>query len=125
VSTLTTRSQFLYIGNDPLLSKASSDLLRTAGYKVRATNPSHVGDAVREHRYLAVILCATLSAEEMNTIVDAVQQSQPEIPIISIQVGQLGDGPHPASAVVVDALLGPQAFLAAVHSVTVVRRKIS
>ena len=122
MSILLTRSQFLYIGNDPLLTKASTSLLRTAGYRVRSTSPSHVGDACRDHRYCAVILCATVSGEEANSIVEAIRLSQPEVPIISIQVGMLGDGPHPSSAVVVDALQGPQAFLAAVKSVAPLRQ---
>jgi hypothetical protein len=119
---LSSKAHLLYIGNDPLLSKSSAALLRDAGYKVRATNPSHVQEAAREHRYSGVILCPTLSGLEMNDIVEAVRQCQPEVPIISVQVGLLGDGPHPSSSVVVDALQGPQAFIGAVRSVTFVRQ---
>ena len=118
---LVNRTHLLYIGNEQLLNKSSAALLRGAGYKVRATNPSHMMEAVHEHRYAGVILCATLSREEAGQVVDAVRQIQPEVPIISMQVGLLGDGPHPLSSIVVDALQGPAAFLGAVKSVTVVR----
>lgn len=118
---LTTRAHLLYIGNDPLLNKSSAALLRGAGYKVRATNPVHLMEAVQEHRYAGVVLCATLSGEESALVVETVRHTQPEVPIISVQVGLLGDGPHPLSSVVVDALQGPSAFIGAVRSVTVAR----
>jgi len=119
---MLNRSYLLYIGNDALLSKSSATLLRDAGYKVKATNPAHVVEAMREHRYAGVILCATLSGEETNFIVEAVRQCQPEVPLISVQVGLLGEGPHPSSSVVIDALQGPQAFVGAVRSVTLARQ---
>ncbi len=118
---LTNKSHLLYIGNDPLLSKSSAALLRGAGFKVRVTSPSHLLEAAHEHRYAGVILCATLSGEESAQIVETVRHSQPDMPIISVQVGLLGDGPHPLSSVVVDALQGPAAFIGAVKSVTLAR----
>lgn len=118
---VTNRAHLLYIGNDPLLSKSSAALLRAAGFKVRATNPSHAMEAVHEHKFAGVILCATLCGEECALVVEAVRQTQPEVPIISVQVGLLGDGPHPLSSIVVDALQGPAAFIGAVKSVTVAR----
>lgn len=125
VSAISAKSQLLYIGNDPELSKASSSLLRTAGYKVRSTNPLHVAEALQQVRFGAIILCATLSSGDVNVIVELVSRSQPEAPIVSLQVGLLGEIPHPASAIVVDALQGPNAFLGAVKSVTVFRPKAS
>lgn len=125
LSIALNRSHLLYIGNDPDLSKSTSSLLRAAGYRVRATNPAHAEEAVRDGRYCGVLLCATLSSDETNFVVDAVQQSQPEVPIISVQVGLLGDGPHPASSAVIDAIQGPQAFVGAVKSVALVRQRAS
>lgn len=125
VRAATARSQLLYIGNDPLLSKASSALLRTAGFRVKSTNPLHVIEAARDCRYCAAILCATLSAEEMNAAVRAIELSQPDTPIICVQVGLLGDGPHPSSSVVVDAMQGPLAFIGAVKSVALLRQRAS
>ena len=120
-----SKSQLLYIGNDPDLSKASAALLRSAGYKVRSTNPSHAGEALRESRYSAVILCATLSSEEADHIVEAVRYGHQDVPIVTVQVGMLGNLPHPASSVVVDALQGPHAFVGAIKSATLVRQKAS
>jgi hypothetical protein len=114
--------QLLYIGNDPELSKASVTVLRAAGHKVRATNPLHANEALHRIRYGAVILCATLSAEEVDFVVRLVKQAQPEPPIVSLQVGMLGELPHPASSLVVDALLGPHAFVGAIHSLAVARK---
>src|SRR3954465_3435498 len=108
-----TRGQLLYIGNEALLTKASSALLRTAGYRVRATTPLHAAEAAREAHYAAVVLCATLSITEMDQIVRTVEACQPGIPIISVHVGLLGDGPHPSSSAVVDALNGPNALIGA------------
>ena len=119
---LTNRAHLLYIGNDPLLNKSSAALLRGAGYKVRATNPSHIAEATHEYRYAGVILCATLSGQECTHVIEAVRLRQPEVPIISVQVGLLGDGPHPLSSIVVDALQGPAAFVGAVKSVTLARQ---
>ena len=112
------KSQVLFIGNDPLLSKATTTLLRGVGYRVRSTTPRHAAEAARQTRYMAVVLCATLSNEEMDGAVSVIQKMQPDVPIVSIHVGLLGDGPHPASSVVVDALCGPNALIAAVDSVT-------
>jgi len=117
------RSQVLYIGNDPLLSKATSALLRGVGYRVRSTNPQRAAEAARDNRYTVVILCATLSNEETEAAVETLQRAQPEIPIVSIHVGLLGDGPHPASTVVVDALRGPQALISAVDSVVQIKAR--
>jgi DNA-binding NtrC family response regulator len=112
------RSKVLFIGNDPLLSKATTALLRGVGYRVRSTNPLHAADAARDKRYTAVILCATLSKEETEQAVMALQEMQPGIPIVSIHVGLLGDAPHPASSVVVDASRGPRELISAVDSVS-------
>jgi DNA-binding NtrC family response regulator len=125
VAATFTRSQLLYIGNDPELSKVSSALLRSAGYRVRATNPLHVLEALSQTRFGAIILCATLSSNDVNLIVDLVKQRQPELPIVSIQVGLLGDGPHPASSIVIDALQGPLAFVGAIKAVAVAHPKAS
>ncbi|HVZ18173.1 MAG TPA: hypothetical protein VG897_13705 [Terriglobales bacterium] len=116
-SARTSKTQLLYIGNEPDLSKASSALLKQAGFKVRSTNPLHAADAVREHRYSAVIFCATLSFSEMEKIARLMEIHQPGVPIISVRVGMLGDGPCPTSAMVVDALCGPQALIGAVRTV--------
>lgn len=120
-----TRPQLLYIGNDPLLSKSSGALLRAAGYKVRSTNPFYVNEALREHQYAAILLCPTLSNEETNAVVKTIKVTQADVPIISIHVGMLGDIPHPASALVIDALQGPHAFVGGVRSITFVRQKVS
>jgi hypothetical protein len=82
-------------------------------------------EALNHTRYSAIILCATLSSQDVNVIVELAKRLQPEMPIVSLQVGLLGDVPHPASSVVVDALQGPRAFLGAVESVTVFRPKAS
>ena len=116
-----SKVQVLIIGNDPMLSKATTALLRGVGYRVRSTNPLHAAEAARDGRYTAVILCATLSNEETEETVRAIRHSQPYIPIVSIHVGLLGDAPHPASSVVVDALRGRQALITAVNSVTPLR----
>jgi DNA-binding NtrC family response regulator len=111
------RSQLLYIGNEPLLSKASSELLKRVGYKVRSTNPPHALNALREGSYMAVVLCATLSSDEAEAIVQAVTTLMPGTPIVSIHLGLLGDAPNPASSVVVDALNGPEALITAVEAI--------
>jgi DNA-binding NtrC family response regulator len=111
------KSQLLYVGNEPLLSKASAELLKNAGYKVRTTSPLHAITAVRDGSFGAVILCATLSSEEADEIVTSVTQEHPDVPIVSIHLGLLGDGPNPGSSVVVDALNGPEALIQAVDTV--------
>jgi len=121
----STKSQLLYVGNEPSLSKASCILLKEAGFKVRSTNPSHASDAVRDKHYVAVIFCATLSGMEMDTIAELMESHQPGVPIISMQVGLLGEGAYRTSAAVVDALHGPQALIGAVRSVTLVDQKAS
>jgi hypothetical protein len=63
-------------------------------------------------------LCATLSTLEAERIVQAISEFQPRTPIISVHLGLLGDAPNPNSAIVVDALNGPQAFITAVNQVT-------
>ena len=112
------KSQLLYLGNEPMLNKASAELLKRAGYKVRTTNSSHALNAILEGRYLAVVLCATLSRQETEAIVQAISEIQPEAPIVSIHLGHLGDAPHPGSSVVVDALNGPEALISALEAVT-------
>lgn len=100
-----------------MLSKASAELLKRVGYKVRTTNPLHALNAIREGSYAAVVLCATLSWDEAETIVQAVTSLQPSSPIVSVHLGLLGDSPNPGSAIVVDALNGPQALISAVEAV--------
>jgi len=107
----------LFVGNEPMLSKASAELLKRAGYKVRTTNPVHAASAVRELTYAAVVLCATLESDEAEEIVRAVSTFRPGTPIVSIHLGLLGDGPNPGSSIVVDALNGPQALIQAVDAV--------
>ena len=120
-----SRSHLLYIGNEPALSKASSTILKDAGFRVRATNPIHAADAVREARYSAVIFCATLCRDETEKLADLIEMLQPGVPIISLRVGLLGDGPCPTSAAVVDATQGPLALVGAVRSVTVPSQRAS
>jgi len=117
------RPEILYIGNEPMLSKASSSLLRTAGYRVRTTCPAHMAEAVRGGQYSAVILCATLTTQESEAVVGKLEEANLRIPIVSLQVGSLGDAPHPSSTAIVDALRGPKALVGAVQSVTQQRRK--
>jgi hypothetical protein len=100
-----------------MLSKASAELLKRVGYKVRTTNPLHARNAIREGSYAAVVLCATLSCDEAETIVQTVTSLQPDSPIVSVHLGLLGDSPNPGSAIIVDALHGPQALITAVESV--------
>ena len=123
--TLDHKSIVLYIGNEPLLSKSSSALLRTAGYRVRATNPRHTNEAVREGHFGVVVLCPTLSNAETNAIIESLERDQPGVPIVSLHVGHLGDVPHPASSCVADVLQGPDALLRAVRSVTQPRQRAS
>lgn len=126
MNTSTRKPQLLYIGNEPMLSKASAELLKRVGYKVRTTNPWHAMNAIREGSYVAVVLCATLSCQEAEAIVQAVTEIRPGTPIVSIHLGLLGDAPNPRSAIVVDALNGPQALISAVEAVTRVQpRSIS
>ena len=117
MNSSSRKSQLLYIGNEPMLSKASAELLKRVGYKVRTTNPLHALNAIREGNYVAVVLCATLSWDEAETIVQAVTTLQPSSPIVSVHLGLLGDSPNPGSAIVVDALKGPQALISAVEAV--------
>jgi len=107
----------LYVGNEPMLSKASAELLKRVGYRVRTTDPIHALQAVREGRFAAVILCATLSSEEADDVVKAAGDLKPPFPVVSVHLGLLGDGPNPASSVVVDALNGPEALVSAVEHV--------
>jgi len=118
------KSQLLYVGNEPDLSKASAMLLKEAGFRVRLSNPFHAADAIREGRYGAIIFCATLSFAEMEQIVELAEAEQPGVPIVSLRVGLLGDAP-PTSTAVVNALNGPQALISAVRSVTLVAQRAS
>jgi hypothetical protein len=112
------KSQLLFVGNEPMLSKASAELLKRVGYKVRTTSPVHALHALRDIRYAAVILCATLSSDEAESIVQSLNNFHDGVPIVSIHLGLLGDGPSPNSSIVVDALNGPEALVGAVESVT-------
>jgi|SRR6185369_4375862 len=111
------KSQLLYVGNEPPLSKASAELLKRVGYRVRTTNPMHVLNALHEGRYAAVVMCATLTCEEAEAVVCALTTLAPETPIVSIHLGLLGDAPNPRSSMVVDALNGPQELIRAVDAV--------
>jgi CheY-like chemotaxis protein len=122
---LSSKSQILYIGNEPTLSKASSALLRGAGYQVRTTSPSHAAEVVREGHFSVVVFCATLSLDEMESVVTLLGEGEQVVPIVSVQVGHLGDGPHPASSKVVDAMQGPEALVGAVQSLTRPHQKAS
>ncbi len=120
-----SRSHLLYIGNEPALSKASSNVLKEAGFRVRSTNPLHASDAIRDDRYSAVIFCATLSSAETDKLAELIGILQPGVPIISLRVGLLGDGPCPVSAAVVDATQGPHALVGAVRSVAILGQRAS
>ena len=113
-----TQSTVLFVSNDLMLCKASSSVLRTAGYRVRATTPVHVAEAMHQNRYAAAVLCATLTQQDSEQVVEKIQREQPEIPLLTLRVGLLGEAPHPASAFVVDMLRGAQALVVAVQSVT-------
>jgi DNA-binding NtrC family response regulator len=117
VNIANRKSQLLYVGNEPPLSKASAELLKRVGYKVRTTNPLHVLNALQDGRYAAVVMCATLTCEEAETVVRALTTLAPETPIVSIHLGLLGDAPNPESSIVVDALNGPEALISAVDAV--------
>ncbi len=121
----SSKSQLLYIGNEPLLSKATSALLRSAGYRVRSTSPSHIAEAVREGGFSVVILCATLSTCDSDLVVEVLERASVRVPIVSVQVGLLGDQPHPSSSLIVNALQGPEALVGAIHSVTRMRQQAS
>jgi DNA-binding NtrC family response regulator len=112
------KSQLLFIGNEPMLSKASAELLKRVGYKVRTTSPVHALHALRDVRYAAVILCATLSSDEAESVVNSLNKFHDGVPIVSIHLGLLGDAPNPNSSIIVDALNGPEALVGAVESVT-------
>lgn len=113
----TRRLQVLYIGNEALLSKATAEVLKRSGFKVRATSPFHAHHALRRDNFLALILCATLTADETQEIVHTASEAQPDTPIVSVHLGLLGDAPNSKSTVVVDALNGPDALVRAVESV--------
>jgi uncharacterized protein with ACT and thioredoxin-like domain len=111
------KPQVLYVGNEPSLSKASCELLRSVGYESRACLPRNVAMLLKNVRANVVVLCATINGQESDEIVEAVAELQPGIPVISVHVGLLGDSPHPGSSAIVDALAGPNALLFAVKSV--------
>ena len=117
-STGASRVQLLYVGNEVLLSKATAELLKGAGYKVRTTNPAHSAHTLKDDKFEGIILCATLSSEEADEVVETAWSSQPDTPIVSVHLGLLGDAPHPKSTIVVDALNGPDALVNAVNAVT-------
>ncbi len=115
---MSTPKSVLYVGNDHDLSKASAALLKRAGYRTRTTNPLNAAGLIRDLKVSAIVLCATLSRQETDEVVEAAENLQPGVPIVSVHLGLLGDGPHPASSVVVDALQGPEALLHALEMVT-------
>lgn len=110
------RQQVLYVGNEPLLSKATAELLKRSGYKVRTTNPTHATAVLRDDKFSVIILCATLSRHETDEIVESASHTQPGTPVVSVHLGLLGDEPNPRSTVVVDALRGPDELVNAVHT---------
>lgn len=107
----------LYIGNEPILSKASAELLKRAGYRVRITTPLHAQNAIRDGQFGAVILCATLSSDEADQVVQAVAEMPQKPPVVSIHLGLLGDIPNPESSAFVDALNGPAALIEVVDTI--------
>jgi DNA-binding NtrC family response regulator len=109
-------SQILYVGNEPALSKVIAALLKRVGFKVRMASLGNAMQAIQSERFAVIILCATLASDEAEGIVRMVEQRQPGTPIVSVHLGLLGDAPNPASSVVVDALKGPDALIAAVQS---------
>src|SRR4051812_39405858 len=115
---MNTAKTVLYVGTDPDLSKASAALLKKVGYRVRTTTPLNAASVMRDVKVSAVILCATLSRQEADDAVDYAANLQMGVPIVSVHLGLLGDGPHPGSSVVVDALQGPNALVQALESVT-------
>jgi len=124
-NTGASRVQLLYVGNEALLSKATAELLKGAGYKVRTTKPVHADHTLRDDRFAAIILCATLSGDEADRVVETARSSQPETPIVSVHLGLLGDAPNPKSTVVVDALNGPDALVNAVHAVARASKRLT
>jgi|SRR5690349_19664634 len=106
----------LYVGNDPLLSKSTCGLLRANGFGARTCLPANIRLMLRNVKFQAVVLCATIAAEEADQVVEVLSEEQPQTPIVSIHVGLLGDTPHPASTYVVDALAGPNALISAMKS---------
>ncbi len=111
------KSQLLFVGNEPLLSKATGELLRAAGYAVRECLPRSFALPVNNLHLDAVILCATITADEAEDIVLALNAHQLGVPIVSLHVGLLGDTPHRASAMVVDAVAGPTALINALRAI--------
>lgn len=122
LSMRAARRTVLYVGNDPLLSKSTCGLLRTNGYGARTCMPGNVRLMLRNTEVHVLVLCATMSSEESDQVVATVFEERPNVPIVSIHVGLLGDRPHPASTYVVDALAGPNALIAAMQSATALRR---
>lgn len=84
--------------------------------------PGNIRLMIRNADFQVVVLCATISSDEADQVVESVFQEHPDTPIISLHVGLLGDTPHPASTFVVDALAGPNALIAAMRSATSQRR---
>lgn len=115
----------LFVGNDPMLSKATAEVLKSAGFKVRTTNPRNIGHVIAAGGYIAVVLCATLESAEATQAIEAAERRQPGVPIVSVRLGLLGDGPPPEASVIVDALNGPEALVQAVRSVTTQRKAAS
>src|SRR5262249_29645835 len=118
MKTSNQKSQLLFVGNEPMLSKASAELLKRVGYKVRTTSPVHALHALRDIRFAAVILCATLSGDEAEAVIHSLNGFHTGVPVVSIHLGLLGDAPNPSSSIIVDALNGPEALVGAVESVT-------
>ncbi len=121
----SSRVQLLYVGNEALLSKATAELLKGAGYKVRTTKPLHADHTLRDDKFAVIILCATLSSDEAAQVVETASESQPETPIVSVHLGLLGDAPNPKSTIVVDALNGPDALVNAVNAVTRTSKRLT
>ena len=124
-NTGASRVPLLYVGNEALLSKATAEVLKRVGYKVRTTSPMHADHTLRDDKFGVIILCATLSGGEADRIVETALSSQPETPIISVHLGLLGDSPHPRSTIVVDALNGPDALVNAVDTVARTSRRMT
>ncbi len=90
-------------------------MFRTNGYSARTCIPGNIRIMIRNAEFHAVVLCATISSDEADRVLESVFEERPHTPIISIHVGLLGDTPHPASTYIVDALAGPNALIAAMQ----------
>ena len=125
LSHYAAKPQILYIGNEPDLSKATCAVLKRGGYRVRTTNPRHICTVLSDCKFGAIILCATLSSEETEMIVDHVQTQQQDVAIVSLHLGSLGDEPNARSTAIIDVLEGPDVLLHSIESLSADQRRPS